>query len=62
MKMINIMDINKALDLKNQGFIYKQVQINNKEIYQFVESPELLMVVNNHFSNLDFFISKTMDF
>lgn len=60
--MINIADKNKAEILKNQGFKYRVQNIDKKEIFIFMETPELRKLLNEKFSDQDFFISKTMNF
>lgn len=60
MKVINIVDKSKADELVAKGFHYSEVNVKNKMVYQFVETPELLNFLNGRFSKQDFFISKKL--
>lgn len=62
MKIINILEKDKADELLALGFKYLNTEISGKTVYQFVETPELLSHLNGKFSKQDFFISKYMKF
>jgi hypothetical protein len=61
-KLIKILNPNKANYLINLGFIYTKEQINNQDIYVFVNSPEILKLIQNNFEKCDFFFEKTLYF
>lgn len=60
--MINVLNKEIAECLKQQGFKCRIQKVDSKEVFTFVENPELLNFLNQKFSNRDFFISKTMNF
>lgn len=62
MSMINVLSKEVAETLHQQGFNYRIQKIDKKEVFTFIENPELLKFLNQKFSNRDFFISKTMNF
>lgn len=62
LKIINIIEKDKADELMSLGYKYSTAKVDDKTIYQFVESPELLSYLNGKFSKQDFFISKYMKF
>lgn len=62
MEVINILDKDIALKLDTLGFKYNIQLINNKQVYTFIESPELMKILNSKFNKTSFFTSKYMNF
>lgn len=63
LKIITITDFTKAEELKSLGFNYTTSTISdNIQVYNFVESPDLMTYINGKFSSRDFYISKNMCF
>jgi hypothetical protein len=63
LKIISVMNFEKAEELKSLGFNYTVSTLSeNTTIYNFVENPELMAYINGKFSNRDFYISKNMCF
>lgn len=61
MKIINIVDKYKADKLLSAGFQYKQKKVQEKIIYEFIGTPDLIRYLNDKFSKQDFFISRTLN-
>lgn len=61
---INIIDKDKAEELKNLGFKYSTQRVSDdKLVYVFINTPDLMKVLNGKFSqNKDFYIGKTLNF
>lgn len=61
MKIINIIDKSKADTLLSAGFQYRQKKVQEKIIYEFIGTPDLIRYLNGKFSKQDFFISRTLN-
>lgn len=59
MNIINIIDKPKADKLLALGFKYKERKVQDKTIYEFVGTPELISCLNGKFSKQDYFMSRT---
>lgn len=60
---VNILDKAKAEELRKLGFHFVEQRIgDNKQVYVFINSPELIKVLTTKFSSKDFFIGKTLNF
>lgn len=59
MNIINIIEKPKADELLALGFKYKEKKVQDKIVYEFVGTPELIACLNGKFSNRDYFISRT---
>lgn len=60
---VNILDKAKAEELRKLGFNYVEQRIgDNKQVYVFINSPELTKVLTTKFSGKDFYIGKTLNF
>lgn len=60
---INILNKDKAEELRKLGFHYVEQRVNdNKLVYVFINSPKLSEVLNTKFSGKDFYIGKTLNF
>ena len=60
---INILDKNKAEELRKLGFYYVEQRLNDHQnVYVFVASPKLTQILNTEFSDKDFFIGKNLNF
>lgn len=62
MRLINILNKEKADELKTLGFDYQEIQIDNQTVYQFIESKELIDELSSKFEERSFFISPYMNF
>lgn len=62
MKLINVLNKEKADELAALGFSYREVQIDNQTVYQFIESKELIDELSSKFEERSFFISPYMNF
>ena len=62
MNIINILDKSKADELFAMGFNYKIKEVQDKTIYEFIGTPELVSCLNGKFSKQDYFIKKTFNF
>lgn len=62
MKMFNVLEKDKAEELKAKGFKYQENKIGDTTVYTFLESEELVSYLNSNFSKETFFISKFMTF
>lgn len=61
MNIINILDRSKADELSALGFNYKEKQVQDKTVYEFIGTPDLIQTINGKFSKQDFFMSRTLN-
>lgn len=61
MNIINILDRSKADELSALGFNYKEKQVQDKIVYEFIGTPDLIQTINVKFSKQDFFMSRTLN-
>ena len=59
---ILIVDQGKAELLKQLGFKYTKRNIDNKEVFVFIQTKELMKSLSSNFEQGDFFVSKTVNF
>lgn len=59
MNMINIIDKPKADKLLALGFKYKEKKVQDRTVYEFIGTPELISCLNGKFSSRDYFMSRT---
>ncbi len=59
---ILILNKNQADTLLSLGFKYKKRIIDNKEIFVFAQTNELIKELNSKFDKSSFFVSKNMCF
>lgn len=59
---ILILDPLKAEHLKQCGFKYTKRNIDNNEVFVFIQSNELMKELNSKFEQSSFFVSKTVKF
>ena len=57
-----ILDQNKANTLLSLGFKYTKRNIDNKEVFVFIQTNELMKELNSKFEQGSFFVSKTVKF
>lgn len=62
MNIINIIEKPKADELLALGFKYKEKKVQDKTVYEFIGTPELIACLNGKFSKQDYFIKKTLYF
>ena len=62
MNIINIIEKPKADELLALGFKYKEKKVQDKIMYEFIGTPELISCLNGKFSKQDYFIKKTFNF
>lgn len=67
MQVINIgevliLDPQKAKQLKECGFKYTKRYIDNKEVFVFIQTNELIKSLSSNFEQGDFLISNTVKF
>lgn len=62
MRLINVLNKEKADELKTLGFDYREIQIDDQMVYQFIESKELIDELSSKFEERSFFISPYMNF
>lgn len=55
-----ILDLAKADHLLSLGFKYKTRNIDNKDVFVFIQTNELMKVLNSKFEQGSFFVSKTI--
>ena len=55
-------DKTKADTLLSLGFKYTKRNIDNKEVFVFIQTKELMKSLSSNFEQGDFFISKTAKF
>ena len=56
------MDKTKADTLLSLGFKYTTRKIDNKEVFVFIQTNELMKELNSKFEEGSFFIGKTVNF
>ena len=61
MNIINLLDKSKADELCAMGFQYKIKEVQDKTIYEFIGTPELMKTLSGKFSKQDFFMSRTLN-
>ena len=59
MNIINIIEKPKADELLALGFKYKEKKVQDKIVYKFIGTPELIACLNGKFSKQDYFMSRT---
>ena len=59
---ILILDKTKADTLLSLGFKYTTRNIDNKEVFVFIQTNELMKELNSKFEEGSFFVSKTVNF
>lgn len=59
---ILILDQIKANSLLSLGFKYTKRTIDNKEVFVFIQTNELMKSLSSNFEQSDFFISNTVKF
>ena len=57
-----ILDQVKADTLLSLGFKYTKRNIDNKEVFVFIQTNELMKELNSKFEQGSFFVSKTVKF
>lgn len=57
-----ILDHAKANILQSLGFKYMKRNIDNKEVFVFIQTNELMKELNSKFEQGSFFVSKTVKF
>ena len=62
MRLINVLNKEKADELKAHGFDYREIQIDSQTVYQFIECKELIDELSSKFEECSFFISSYMNF
>ena len=60
--IINIIDKEGADKLIKSGFRCSECKSNDKTVYQFVSSAELMNTLIGRFEKADFFIGKNLNF
>lgn len=60
--IINIIDKEVADKLIKSGFHCSECKSNDKTVYQFVSSTELMNTLIGRFEKADFFIGKNLNF
>ncbi len=60
---VNILDKDKADELMKLGFhCVPQRVSDDKQVYVFINTPELTKILTTKFSGKDFYIGKTLNF
>lgn len=62
MNIVYILDKAKADKLSMLGFDYQEKKINDKKVYQFFGTDNLMKELGSHFEQGSFFVSKTLCF
>ena len=57
-----ILDPQKAEQLQQCGFKYTKRNIDNKEVFVFIQTNELIKSLSSNFEQSDFLISNTVKF
>ena len=57
-----ILDKTKADTLLSLGFKYTKRNIDNKEVFVFIQTNELIKLLSSNFEQSDFLISNTVKF
>lgn len=61
--IVNILDKGKAESLRKLGFHYVEQRVSdNKLVYTFIATPELINIITKNFAKNDFYIGKTLNF
>ena len=59
---ILLLDPQKAEQLQQCGFKYTKRNIDNKEVFVFIQTNELMKELNSKFEQSSFFVNKTVCF
>ena len=60
---INILDKEKADELRKLGFSFTTQRVSDdKQVYVFINSPQLIKIISSKFSDKDFYFGKTLNF
>lgn len=60
---INFFDKEKAEELMKLGFHYVPQRVSDdKQVYVFINTPELMKIVTSKFTNNDFYVGRTLNF
>jgi len=59
---IILLNQNQADTLLSLGFKYTKRNIDNKEVFVFIQTNELMKELNSKFEQSSFFVSKTVKF
>ena len=62
MSEVLILDKTKADTLLSLGFKYTKRNIDNKEVFVFIQTNELIKSLSSNFEQSDFLISNTVKF
>ena len=62
MKYIKMLDPVTAEKLAEMGFCYIKEQINKQDVYCFRAEPELLEILNNQYSDKQYFTESILRF
>ena len=62
MGQVIILDKNQADTLLSLGFKYTKRNIDNKEVFVFIQTNELMRELNSKFEQGSFFIGNTVNF
>ena len=62
MRLINVLNKEKADELKAHGFDSREIQLDSQTVYQFIESKEVIDALSSKFEECSFFISSYMTF
>ena len=62
MNFVKFIDKEKAEQLRSLGYRYAEEQYGDVIAYSFIETPELMDLLNSKFSAQDFFISDIANF
>lgn len=57
-----ILDKNQADTLQSLGFKYTKRNIDNKEVFVFIQTNELMKSLSSNFEQSDFFMQKNLCF
>ena len=61
MNIVNILCKSKADELSALGFNYKEKNVQDEIVYEFVGTTDLIQTINGKFSKQDFFMSRTLN-
>lgn len=62
MKLLKVINQEKACELIKLGFRYTTENFDNNTLYVFVIDDALMQIVQKNFAKSDFFIERTMNF
>lgn len=63
MNVVNVLDKDKAEFLRKAGFNFVEQRVSDdKLVYAFIGTPELVNVLTKNFAKNDFYFSKTLNF